>query len=511
MYRIGEITLTPFESKDLLPVKICKKLGLNLSKKELISNIKIVKESIDARKKKDIKLVYTIDFDFPEKLSLKKAEIIEYKVPVLKSKIDKRPVIVGFGPAGIFVALILAQAGLHPIVIERGKNVIDRTKDVENFWKNGILNEESNVQFGEGGAGTFSDGKLTTGIKDFRIRKVLTELYSHGGKEEILYRQKPHIGTDKLKGIIANIRKTIIKLGGEVRFSSKAVGLVLNNTCDKVEKVKVLDISENREYTLEVDNIVFATGHSARETYEMLYENGISITQKPMSMGVRIEHSQSLINKAQYGSDEIAEILGAAEYKLNCKTASGRGVYTFCMCPGGEVIMSSSKKGCLVSNGMSYSKRDGCFANSGLLVDVRVEDYQSEHPLAGMYFQEKYEKIAFEKSGGYKLLETTWSEFKNSPLAESLPKFVVESIVEAMPVLGRKLKGFDSDDTVFKGIETRSSAPVRIWRNDYLESNISGVYTSGEGAGYAGGIMSASVDGIKIAEKIIEKLQGNNN
>lgn len=515
MYRIEQITLTPFESKEKLSEKICRKLKMDDSKKVLITNLKIVKESIDARRKNDIKLVYTLDFDFPEKLHLQQAKSVEYKWVNKNRKSLDRPVIVGFGPAGIFAALILAQSGYNPIVLERGKKVDERSKDVENFWREGTLNPESNVQFGEGGAGTFSDGKLTTGIKDFRIRKVLSELHKRGASEEILYKQKPHIGTDKLREIIENIREEIIKLGGEVRFSTRAENIILDAEKERIvgiEAVKTDDEStlndgnsaKENSYVIYTDTAVFATGHSARDTYRMLNRAGVIMEQKPMSMGIRVEHPQRFINEAQYGNEKIAEILGPAEYKLNCRTQSDRGVYTFCMCPGGEVIMSASQPGCLVSNGMSYSARSGEYANSGLLVDVRTEDYPSKDVLAGIDFQEKYEKMAYEKSGGYRLLETTWNGFKNSDLWEVLPEFIRESILEAMPILGRKLKGFDNPKTVFKGIETRSSSPVRIVRNEQLESNISGLYTAGEGAGYAGGIMSAGVDGIKVAEKIIE-------
>lgn len=453
MYRIEQITLTPFESKEKLSEKICRKLKMDDSKKVLITNLKIVKESIDARRKNDIKLVYTLDFDFPEKLHLQQAKSVEYKWVNKNRKSLDRPVIVGFGPAGIFAALILAQSGYNPIVLERGKKVDERSKDVENFWREGTLNSESNVQFGEGGAGTFSDGKLTTGIKDFRTRKVLRELNKHGAKEEILYKQKPHIGTDKLREIIENIREEIIKLGGEVRFSTRAKNIILDAEKERIvgiEAVRTDDEStlndgnsaKENSYVIYTDTAVFATGHSARDTYRMLNREGVIMEQKPMSMGIRVEHPQRFINEAQYGNEKIAEILGPAEYKLNCRTQNGRGVYTFCMCPGGEVIMSASQPGCLVSNGMSYSARSGEYANSGLLVDVRTEDYPSKDVLAGIDFQEKYEKMAYEKSGGYRLLETTWNGFKNSDLWEVLPEFIRESILEAMPVLGRKLKGF---------------------------------------------------------------------
>lgn len=516
MYRISQIKLALNESKELLPKKIKKKLGNNIKIKEY----KIVKESIDARDKGDIKFVYTVDFDVEQrqgarKISLKPdpkknlsiAPDMSYKAPEPGVReLKHRPVIAGFGPCGIFCALILAQQGYRPIVLERGKCVSERAEDVQNFWNGGVLNTESNVQFGEGGAGTFSDGKLTTGIKDPRIHKVLSEFVSAGALEEILYKNKPHIGTDLLRDVVANIREEIIRLGGEIRFSSKLVGI--DAPSGKIRAVKVQEVLNGESYMLETENLVLAIGHSARDTFRYAHELGIEMSAKPFSIGVRIEHPQKMVDEAQYGKTKG---LPPAEYKLSHRCENGRGVYTFCMCPGGEVIMSSSQEGGVVTNGMSNHKRDSGTANSGLLVDVRVSDFDGDDVLAGVEFQEKYERLAYKNGGGrYAFPKTCWSKFRDGDkdakaVIDSLPSFAVESIREAMPYLGRKLKGFDDDNAVMKAVETRSSSPVRFFRDDNLQGSIKGLYPAGEGAGYAGGITSAACDGIKVAEKIIEE------
>jgi len=499
MYRIHEIKLNIDEDKDQIPARIVGKLG----KPELkIKEYRIVKESIDARDKGDIKFVYSVDFEIDNPgvvLKLEEAkpngyEYVEKGQAVMKN----RPVIVGFGPAGIFSAMILAEMGYCPLVLERGRAMEQRIVDVENFWTNGVLDTESNAQFGEGGAGTFSDGKLTTQIKDKRVGKVLKEFAESGGGEEILYKQKPHIGTDLLRGVVVNMRKKIIRLGGEIRFEAKVTGLETSGGA-------VCGVEVNGTEIIETENVILAIGHSARDTFAYLNGAGLKMSQKPFSIGVRIEHLQSLINRSQYGN---AEGLGAAEYKLSHKCGNGRGVYTFCMCPGGEVIVTSSSEGTVVTNGMSNNDRAGKNANSGLLVDVRTEDFGSEDPLAGMHFQEKYEKIAFQVAGGrYKAPKCSLGEFvKNKGggvgVRASLPEFAVSSILEALPQMGKKLRGFDTPDAVLSAVETRSSSPVRIERDEYYQGTIRGVYPCGEGAGYSGGITSASVDGIKIAEAI---------
>lgn len=516
MYRISQIKLALNEPKELLPKKIKKKLGNSIKIKEY----KIVKESIDARDEGDIKFVYTVDFDVEQRQGARKTRLkpdpkknlsiapdMSYKAPEPGVReLKHRPVIAGFGPCGIFCALILAQQGYRPIVLERGKCVSERAEDVQNFWNGGALNTESNVQFGEGGAGTFSDGKLTTGIKDPRIHKVLSEFVSAGAPDEILYKNKPHIGTDLLRDVVANIREEIIRLGGEIRFSSKLVGI--DAPSGKIRAVKVREVLNGEIYTLETENLVLAIGHSARDTFRYAHELGIQMSAKPFSIGVRIEHPQKMVDEAQYGKTKG---LPPAEYKLSHRCENGRGVYTFCMCPGGEVIMSSSQEGGVVTNGMSNHKRDSGTANSGLLVDVRVSDFDGDDALAGVEFQEKYERLAYKNGGGrYAFPKTCWSNFRDGDedakaVIDSLPSFAVESIREAMPYLGRKLKGFDDDNAVMKAVETRSSSPVRFFRDDNLQGSIKGLYPAGEGAGYAGGITSAACDGIKVAEKIIEE------
>lgn len=508
-YRIQQVKLNIGEKKDKIPDKIKKKLG----RKDIeITKWQIVKESIDARDKGDIKLVYTVDFDCSKLLKtgsknkIEEAPDMAYK-PAASGELHMsgRPVVVGLGPCGMFCALILASQGYRPIVIERGSNVEKRTEDVQKFWEKGFLNTESNVQFGEGGAGTFSDGKLTTGIKDPRIRKVLEEFVEAGADSDILYKQKPHIGTDVLRVVVKNIREKIISLGGEVRFDRKMVGIGIADG-----KVKSVDVAapDGQHETVETSVLVLAIGHSARDTFRYLNSIGVEMRQKPFSMGVRVEHPQRIIDKSQYGD---CKLLPPADYKLSCHLENGRGVYTFCMCPGGEVIVASSQEGMVVTNGMSNRARNSGIANSALLVDVRTEDFGSEHPLAGVDFQEKYEKLAFQNGGcTYKAPKTLWKDLRDGseagkPVQNSLPDFVVDGLKEAMPIFGRKIKGFDSDDALMTAVESRSSSPVRFARSENGEGTFGGLYPAGEGAGYAGGITSAACDGIKVAEKIIEK------
>ncbi|MDO5414778.1 MAG: NAD(FAD)-utilizing dehydrogenase [Bacillota bacterium] len=496
-YRIHQIKLNIDDSHDDFEKAIKKKL----KKRDLvIKDISIVKESIDARKKPDVKLVYSLDFSCDEKLPLDEAVPRSYEVPKA-GKDRKRPVIAGLGPCGMFAGLVLAEAGMKPIIIERGQAVDERMRAVDEFWNSGKLDPESNVQFGEGGAGTFSDGKLTTGIKDVRIFKVLQEFVEAGADEDILYKQKPHIGTDRLVEIVKNIRHKIEALGGEVRFSTKLENIIT----ETIDGRKMLKSVETNNGTIETDRLILAIGHSARDTFKMLYEKDFPMEQKPFSIGVRIEHPQEMINRAQYGDPGLAKKLGAADYKLNHRCENGRGVYTFCMCPGGHVINASSEAETAVTNGMSNSGRDSEFANSGLLVDVRTDDFGSDHPLAGVEFQRMYEKLAFEMGEG-KLPKTSYGKFRTEEMDRvrcSLPRFAAESIIEAMPYLGKKLKGFDSDEAIMTAVETRSSSPVRIKRGEDMQTSVAGVYPAGEGPGYAGGIMSAAVDGIRAAEKII--------
>lgn len=671
MYRIHQIKLKLGESTDCLPQKILKLIG---NRELLISEWHIVKESIDARDKKHIRLVYSVDFTAvykknPKKqarlaanpkLKLEEAPNLAYvpavyegetcasedenrveepstsrifhenrsgikenenraeeplpparqalkperklqqdknlptsqtETPQPRSEMPEplpsarvlrdRPIIVGFGPAGMFAALILAQAGLRPLVLERGQEVDARTASVERFWREGTLNEQSNVQFGEGGAGTFSDGKLTTGIKDVRIRKVLEEFVAAGAPKEILYKQKPHIGTDVLRLVVKNIREEIKRLGGEVRFNTLVEDLRVEDgrvsgvicaqdgaetdhesgaqpqeqNCGDLAPKLAQNSEDSRGIPtrcIPCQTVIFAMGHSARDTFRRLRARGIAMSQKPFSVGVRIEHPQDMIDIAQYSAPGRELGLPPADYKLSWRCENGRGVYTFCMCPGGKVVIASSQAGGVVTNGMSYHDRASGIANSALLCDVRTSDFGSDDVLAGVIFQEKLEHQAFLAGGSsYAPPRCTWGELRNgqAPQVEScLPNFAVAALREAMPHLGRKLHGFDNPDAMVTAVETRSSSPVRFARNADYEGICSaaagtarskfagtphhpadaapcdnsmptvgnetepadgktliGFYPCGEGAGYAGGIMSAAVDGIRIAETIIRK------
>lgn len=516
MLRISNIKLSLDESESDLMSKLNKILGRK------IKNFTIAKKSIDARKKNDVHFVYAVDVeaDDEERLAkkIKNAQLIkntEYRFPS-GNKINGPIVIVGTGPAGMMCALTLAENGYKIIMLERGKCVEERRADVERFWKSGELDTESNVQFGEGGAGTFSDGKLTTGVNDFRIRKVLEEFHAHGAPEEILYTAKPHVGTDNLYHMTKNMREDIIKMGGEVRFSHKMTELIIKN--GRVTGVKVQ--SADGIYEIETAHVVLAIGHSARDTFVMLRDSGLAMEQKNFSIGARIEHLQEMINISQYGAAH--EKLGAADYKLSVHLPGGRSAYTFCMCPGGRVVASASEEGGVVTNGMSNFARDGANANSGFLVNVNPSDFGSDDVLAGMYLQREIEKKAFKAGGGdYRapaervgdFLKTGCKEKNVNPtykpgvkwtsLDKVLPKFVTDTMRDALPLLDRKLHGFASEDAVLTAPETRSSSPVRIIRDSKtLQSNIKGIYPCGEGAGYAGGITTAAVDGIKIAEAI---------
>lgn len=527
MIRINEIKLTLDEDEKLLADKAAKILKIN---KKYINKLSIYKKSVDARKKDDVHLTYSVDIEISldEKQIVSKcksnkvsiAEVYHYEIPENKRVSKFRPVIVGFGPAGMLAGLILAEAGLRPLIFERGKNIDDRQKDVNEFWTKRKLDEESNVQFGEGGAGTFSDGKLTTGIKSPFIRKVLEELYEAGAPEEILYSSKPHIGTDRLAVVVKNIRKKIEKLGGEVKLECKVEKLIVYN-----KFVQGLTYSHNGEFfDIEADSVIMAIGHSARDTVEMLYNLGVEIIQKPFSVGARIEHPQSLINKAQYGKFANHPKLGAADYKLSCHGLHERGAYTFCMCPGGTVVAAASEKEGVIVNGMSSLARDGENANSALLVGIEPKDFPSEHPLAGIYYQREIEHKAFILGGGdYKAPAQLVGDFlKGEPskelgdvkptcptgvtltnIEECLPQKVSATMKSAIVEMDKKLNGFNLYDAVLTAPETRSSSSVRILRDDLLQCNISGIYPCGEGAGYAGGIVSAAVDGIKCAHAVL--------
>lgn len=524
--QVNNISLNIDEPMELLEDKIAKKLRID---KDNIKTFKVLKESIDARKKDNIKFNYQCEviISGDEKKLINKIASNEVLVkkdsyePEFKlgdKKLNTRPVVVGMGPAGLFAGLLMAQKGYKPIIIERGESVENRSKTVEHFWKTGQLNSESNVQFGEGGAGTFSDGKLTTRSKDFRCDYILEEFIKAGAKDEIAYMGKPHVGTDILKDVVKNMRNEIISLGGEVRFNSKLEDLIIKNN-----KLKAIIVS-GEEIPCEV--AILATGHSARDTYEMLYKRGIFMSPKPFAIGVRIEHPQELINKNQYGKFAGHPRLRAADYKLTyTDEVTGRGVYSFCMCPGGVVVASSSEYNMLVTNGMSYSTRDKENANSALVVSVSEKDFEDKGPLSGIEFQRKYERLAYNLGGGNhvapiqlvgdflndrksKKVGTVNPSFTRGyelqQLENCLPGYVIDSLKRGINNFDRKIKGFAMNDAVMTGIETRTSAPVRIERNENLESiSVAGLYVAGEGAGFAGGIISAAVDGIKVAERIM--------
>ena len=487
-----------------------------------IKDVKLYRKSVDARRKSDVhfcvSLVAKIGDNIKRFKSKSCAEFTEKEYEWKTSaEPHKKTIVAGFGPCGIFAALTLARAGLKPVVLERGCDVDTRTCDVAAFFAGGKLKENSNVQFGEGGAGTFSDGKLTTGIKDIRLRAVLKEFYNHGADEAVLYDAKPHIGTDVLKKVVKNIREEIITLGGEVRFNSLLEDLVIKNG-------KICGAVVNSE-TIECDNIILCCGHSARDTFKMLKKNNAEMIRKPFAVGVRIEHLQEDINKALYGDFYKHKALPPANYKMAVHLESGRGVYTFCMCPGGSVINASSSEQGIAVNGMSESKRDGKNANSALLVNVEPADFPGDDVLSGCAFQEKIEKAAYLSAGGSvpvdtvghflydktarigKVTPTVLPRYAFCDFEKIFPPFVTESLKEGIKLFDRKINGFADCDAVLTAPETRSSSPVRVLRDENGLSNIKGLYPAGEGAGYAGGIMSAAVDGIRVAEHIIGQIE----
>lgn len=491
---------------------------LKINKQDIVS-AELYRKSVDARDNRDVHFVLSIIAKLKNEAQVlkrnKNAAIFTKKEYIWqKAESDIRPVVVGFGPAGMFAALTLARAGLRPIVFERGADVDTRTADIEQFFAGGTLNPESNVQFGEGGAGTFSDGKLNSGIKDIRCRTVLEVFHEFGAQKDILVDAKPHIGTDVLKTVVKNIRNEIILLGGEVNFNSRLDGVFFENN-------KLKEISVNGK-KLPCEYLCLCIGHSARDTFKMLYENGLEMTRKPFAMGVRIEHLQSEINKALYGEFASHKALKAADYKLAVHLPSGRGVYTFCMCPGGEVINASSEGGGIAVNGMSNSRRDGANANSALLVGINPEDLQGDNIFAGCELQAKIEQKAYSIANGSVPITTVGNfvfdkkaeietvkptvkpNYAFADFGEIYPDFIIDSLKDGIIEMDKKIHGFACDDAILTAPETRSSSPVRIVRNETGESvSFGGIYPCGEGAGYAGGIMSAAVDGIKSAEKII--------
>lgn len=525
MIRLRQINVK-IDAKDDDILKVCsKKLKIN---KEEIKKYKIVKQSIDARNKEKIMYSYEIDVEVEnENEILKKIkskdilkapeEKYEFKITG-KEKMKNRPIIIGAGPAGLFSAYMLAKHGYKPLILERGEKVENRVKTVEKFWKEGILNKNSNVQFGEGGAGTFSDGKLNTLVKDkfYRNRKVLEIFTKMGAPEEILYINKPHIGTDLLRDVIINLRNEIIKMGGEIKYNSCLTDIEIQNS-----SIKSIEINNSQKIDTEV--LILAIGHSARDTFRLLKEKGIFMESKPFAVGVRVQHSQEKINYAQYGNAKNS--LPPASYKLTYHASNGRGVYSFCMCPGGFVVNASSENKRLAINGMSNHARNTENANSAIVVTVTPSDF-GDNLFGGLEFQEKLEEKAFVVGNGKIPVQTLKSFYENrldedwentkpvfkgecqfANLNEILPEFVADSLKEAFVNFDRKINGFASDDTILAAIETRTSSPVRIIRNDDGQSDIIGIYPAGEGAGYAGGIMSAAMDGLKVAEKIAGKFR----
>lgn len=528
MLRITEIKLSLNHDQSEIKTALLKKLSIGEA--DLIE-FSIFKRGVDARKANAILLVYSLDVTlrnearilakFKHDPHVKPAPDTSYHfVTQAPTSLNTRPIVVGFGPAGIFAALILAQSGFKPLVLERGKAVRERTKDTWGLWRNGVLNPESNVQFGEGGAGTFSDGKLYSQIKDPKHygRKVLNEFVKAGAPEEILYVSHPHIGTFRLVGMVEKMRETIIALGGEIRFESRVDDIEIT---DHTVQAVVLQNGER----IPTHHLVLAVGHSARDTFEMIHRKGVYVEAKPFSIGFRIEHPQSMIDRARHGPNAQHPILGAADYKLVHHASNGRSVYSFCMCPGGTVVAAASEPNRVVTNGMSQYSRNERNANAGIVVGITPENDYPGDPLAGMELQRKLESHAFALGGSnYQAPGQLIGDFlANRPstqfgavqpsytpgvhltnLDTALPEFAITAIREAIPQFAKQIKGFDLPDGVLTGVETRTSSPIRIKRNDDdLQSiNTKGLYPAGEGAGYAGGILSAGVDGIRVAEAV---------
>lgn len=537
MLRISQCkTGIEYTRQDLLEAA-CKKLNIGLSE---VLELEIVKKSLDARKKPNLFFSMTLDVKVKrEEMVLKrnktnrdvmkiteKQYVFPYRFPQNSSAIlSHRPIVIGAGPAGLVCAYYLAKYGFKPIVLERGKCVKDRMEDVESFWKTKVLNPESNVQFGEGGAGTFSDGKLNTLVKDKngRCKAVLSLFVKMGADDSILYEQKPHVGTDRLAEIVKNLRKEIIRLGGDVHFEEKVTDFIISND-------RLCQIVTSKGKTFDVHDVVLAIGHSARDTFQTLYERQIPMEAKSFAVGLRVQHPQQMIDESQYGciKEQQRSLLGAASYKLTAQTGNERGVYTFCMCPGGYVVNASSEEGMLAVNGMSYHDRDSGVANSAVIVTVTKEDFPGNSPLSGIMFQRKLERKAFALANGavpvqlfgdfkkqrktdFDVLEKQEhikikGAFASANLSSLFPESIYQAFVEGMDQFGRKIKGFSDDATVLAGVESRTSSPVRIMRDESGQSVVRGLFPCGEGAGYAGGITSAAMDGIYIAECVAKDI-----
>lgn len=529
MIRLTQLSLPLDHPETALRHAILERLSLN---NEQLKDFTVFKRSYDARKKNtEITYVYIIHLNtlddesvlarFKDDANVMPApDTRYYPVAIAPESLSERPIVIGFGPCGLFAALILAQMGFKPIVLERGRNVRQRTQDTWALWRKHILSPESNVQFGEGGAGLFSDGKLWSQVKDpkFYGRKVMNEFVKAGAPDNILFVSKPHIGTFRLTTVVANMRAEIIKLGGEIRFESKVTDLLIDD--QQIQGVQLEDGSQ-----LLSQHVVLALGHSARDSFRMLHRQGVFLEAKPFAIGFRIEHPQSMINQSRLGKYAEHEALGSADYKLVYHASNGRAVYSFCMCPGGQVVAATSEEGRVVTNGMSQYSRKERNANAGIVVGINPEEDFPGSPLAGIDLQEKLESLAYELGGcNYNAPAQLVGDFiKNQPstelgevipsyqpgiklcnLADALPEYVIEAIREALPAFGKQIRGFDRDDALLTGIESRTSSPVRITRDSKtLQSlNIKGLYPAGEGAGYAGGILSAGIDGIKVAEAL---------